>query len=319
MTPELTLLLEELRRADQFDTNKTVQAKVDKLNRYMRQSRLAGCVIAVSGGVDSALVLALAHRASQQAGSPIRRIVPVLLPVHAKDAASNQGVATQRGRELCAALNLLSVEIDLTAAHATTKTLVDEALGVMGGGWASGQLVAYQRTPALYYVTSLMSQIGVPSILVGTTNEDEGAYLGFFGKASDGLTDIQLISDLSKHRVFQLARQLGVPLSILQAVPTGDMYDGRVDEEVFGAPYAFVELYLRAKKAPEALRERVSKLSQESQQRFRVLSHRLDALHRYNQHKYLGRSPAVHLDVQDVRFPGSWNYTVFEAEPPTHG
>lgn len=312
LPPELTHLLHDLREADGFDAKQYADAKAAKLNRYLLKSRLKGCVVAVSGGVDSALVLALVHHASKQPGSPIERIVPVLLPVYSKGAATNQDVATSRGKELCADLGLVPVAIDLTAAHAATKALVDSAMGLVGEGWASGQLVAYQRTPALYYVTSLMSQLGLPSVLVGTTNEDEGAYLGYFGKASDGLVDIQPITDLSKHRVFEVAAHLGVPVSILKAVPTGDMYDGRVDEEVFGASYDFVELFQRHKKDPARVGALLADLGAYAQAQYALFAQRLEALHGYNAHKYLGRSPAVHLDLVDVSFPGSWNYTVFE-------
>ena len=314
ITPALQTVLQELRSFDAFDASTTIRRKAEKLNRYLRASKLSSCVVAVSGGVDSALVLALVCHASRQAESPIQAIVPVLLPVFDKQAATNQDTATQRALELCRGQHVRPVVVDLTTAHQATKTLVDKALGVEGKGWASGQLVAYQRTPALYYITSLLSQQGRPGLVVGTTNEDEGAYLGFFGKASDGLVDIQLLSDLSKHRVYELARQLQVPDSILQATPTGDMYDGRVDEQVFGAPYDFVELFLRSKKTPRRVHAALDRLDEGDQERFALLNARLEELHAYNHHKYLGRSPAVHLDLFDVRFAGSWSYAVFEPE-----
>ena len=37
---------------------------------------------------------------------------------------------------------------------------------------------------------------------------------------------------------------MGIPESIMQVTPNGDMYDGRIDTEVFGAPYDIVELYI---------------------------------------------------------------------------
>jgi NAD+ synthase (glutamine-hydrolysing) len=259
-------------------------------------------------------VLALAKHASRLQGSPIERIVPVLLPVFDQEAASNQDTATARGLELCEQLQLRPAVVQVTEAHRAVKRAVDAALNVDGHGWASGQLVAYQRTPALYYATSLLAQEGTPGLLVGTTNEDEGAYLGFFGKASDGLTDIQILSDLSKNRVVELARRLGVPTSILNAEPTGDMYDGRIDEEVFGAPYGFVELFLRSKKTPRRIARALEAAQEPDRKRFALLAQRLEELHAYNHHKYLGRSPAVHLDVFDVRFPGSWNYSTYEPE-----
>lgn len=314
LTPALEQLLRTLRQSDGFDVKAYAHAKAQRLNEYLGLSRLKSCVVAVSGGVDSALVLALVALAQQLPQSPIERIVPVLLPVHTPGAATNQDEATARGLELCQALGLTPALIDLTTAHATAKALVDNAMCVQGQGWASGQLVAYQRTPALYYVTSLLAQQGQPGVLVGTTNEDEGAYLGYFGKASDGLVDLQLISDIPKSRVYEVARHLSVPDSILNAIPTGDMYDGRVDEEVFGAPYDFVELFQRFKKNPALMTSKLLALDVWSQAQFAELAQSLEALHRYNAHKYLGRSPAIHLDLWDVSFPGSWKYAVFQGQ-----
>ncbi|WP_258957573.1 hypothetical protein [Legionella sainthelensi] len=42
-------------------------------------------------------------------------------------------------------------------------------------------------------------------------NRDEGSYVGFFGKASDAMVDIQLISDLHKSEVKKLALFLNIP------------------------------------------------------------------------------------------------------------
>jgi NAD+ synthase (glutamine-hydrolysing) len=188
------------------------------------------------------------------------------------------------------------------------KQTVDDAMQVVGEDWASGQLVAYMRTPAMYYVTSLCSQTNQPAIICGTTNYDEGGYLGYFGKASDGMVDIQLISDAHKSEVCLLAEFLAVPATILQAIPTGDMYDGRVDEEVFGAPYDFVELYLYYLNLEDVEKMALSQTwNSDEKAQFEQLAMRLEQLHAYNSHKYIGRSPAVHLDILKSDVKGGWN------------
>lgn len=307
LIPELGDFLQYLRNFDSFTPENYVLRKCALLNEYMRVSGLSSCVVSVSGGLDSAVVLALVNYASRMRGSPIKRVVPVLLPVFTQGAATNQCETVQRGKELCTALRLTPVVIDLSSAHATTKGLVDTAMGHTGGGWASGQLVSYQRTPALYYVTSLLQEQMMPGVVVGTTNRDEGAYLGNFGKASDGLVDLQLISDVHKSQVYQLSRLLGVPDSILDAAPAGDFYDGRVDEEVFGTSYDFVELFLRAKMS-SSVRFQMEGLSQASTDQYESLAARVEELHRLNHHKYLGKSPAVHFDLWNCRMEGGWNY-----------
>lgn len=300
--------LEQYRQKRKFRADGYVQKKTEVLNEYMRESRLKTCVVAVSGGIDSAVVLGLAHAAARQPHSPITRIIPLFLPVYNHGAATNQEDALKKASELCAVYDLQLHTIDLTKVHAAMKQTVDDAMEVVGEDWASGQLVAYTRTPAMYYVTSLCSQINQPAIICGTTNYDEGGYLGYFGKASDGMVDVQLISDAHKSEVYLLAEFLAVPGTILQATPTGDMYDGRVDEEVFGAPYDFVELYLYYLNLEDAEKAALSQTwNSDEKAQFGQLAGRLEQLHAYNSHKYIGRSPAVHLDILRSDVKGGWN------------
>ena len=304
----LLKLLETYRSERAFDAGGYIKQKAKKLNDYMGRSGLKICVVAVSGGIDSAVVLGLVHQASQIPGSPIESIIPLFLPVFDERAATNQSSARDKARELCETFGLAMREVDISPLHEFAKQLVDGAMEMNGDDWASGQLVAYLRTPTMYYVTSLCSQIGQPAIICGTTNYDEGGYLGYFGKASDGMVDVQIISDAHKSEVRKLARSLGVPQSIINAAPTGDMYDGRPDEELFGAPYDFVELYMHYLNHPPQKQSTMrTLLDDDDRQQFDVLGERLENLHAYNHHKYIARSPAVHLDILKASVQGGWN------------
>ncbi|MCC6643439.1 NAD(+) synthase [Candidatus Peregrinibacteria bacterium] len=308
LSAELLEVLSKLRARRAFNVENYVRVKAEYLNQYMLAAGLKACVIAVSGGIDSAVTLALVHHASKLPNSPIQKIVPVTLPIFKPVFTTNQDGATDRATEVIKKFGLEPHVIELTKPFLAMKESVDNAIGVKGEGWASGQLVSYMRTPAYYYVTSLMSQSELPSIVCGTTNRDEGCYLGYFGKASDGMVDVQLISDLHKSEVRKVAAYLGVPDSILKVVPTGDMFDGRIDEEVFGASYDFVELFLLLKALEkEADRKAyLDGLSEQSAEQYSVLSGRLEDLHRFNGHKYIGKSPAVHLDILESGIRGGW-------------
>ena len=139
-----------------------------------------------------------------------------------------------------------------------------------------------------------MSQNGTPGVVIGTTNRDEGSYLGYVGKASDGMVDVQLISDLHKSEVYTVARYLNLPQSILDAIPTGDMYDGRVDEEVFGASYDFAELYLSYLCLIDTAKKIFNdNLSEEGKKQFDFYASHLENLHSYNKHKYVSESLVI--------------------------
>ncbi len=301
-------VLDAYRAERSFDAGDYVSRKTVKLNDYMSRSGLKSCVVAVSGGIDSAVVLGLVYQASLLPGSPIESIIPLFLPVFDEKAASNQSSARDKAQELCAVYGQSMREVDISPLHESAKLMVDTAMDMNGDDWASGQLVSYLRTPTMYYVTSLCSQMGQPAIICGTTNYDEGGYLGYFGKASDGMVDVQVISDVHKSEVRKLARLLGTPQSIIGAIPTGDMYDGRPDEELFGAPYDFVELYMHYLNQPPQIQAQIKKrLDLEALEQFEILAERLEKLHSYNLHKYIAKSPAVHLDILKASVKGGWN------------
>lgn len=170
--------------------------------------------------------------------------------------------------------------------------------------WAQGQAVAYLRTPMLYSTTSMLSGSGVRSVVVGTTNRDEGSYLGYVGKAADGMVDIQLIADLHKSEVRALAIECGVPVDNVQAQPTGDMFDGRTDADIMGADYDGAELFWRMREERTTAH---ADWNTDDKNVFAEISEHLENLHQYNSHKYLSPPQGVFFDVLPRCIPGGWS------------
>lgn len=300
--------LKNIRKTRKFNAKEYIEQKSNLLNKYMNKYGLKACVVAISGGIDSAIVLGIIKKASEKSNSPIRRIIPMLLPVLKSTGVTNQSEATSKGKELCEKLELKPYIIDLTTVNDEIRNILEPVVEIKGEDWAIGQLAPYSRTPILYYTTSLLNQTGLGAIICGTTNKDEGAYLGYVGKASDGMVDVQIISDIHKSEVYQVAEELEIPESIIRAVPTGDMYDNRTDETVFGASYDFVELYLNYLNMEEIEKQKfISSLNEKAKEQFDFYARNLENLHRYNLHKYIAKSPAVHLDLYDSSVKGGWD------------
>lgn len=306
LEPELVLALSILRKKRNFNSSFYLSNKTKLINEYMKKHKLDTCVLGLSGGIDSAVTLGILIRAKKTPSSPIKKIIAVTLPIFDK-GATNQKKSVLFAEKIARKFNSPLITIDLTPAHRVLKQKIDRKLRIKGKNWASGQLISYIRTPALYYITSLLSQSGRKAIICGTTNRDEGSYLGFFGKASDGMVDLQIISDIHKSEVYKLADSLGVPKEILKRAPSGDLFDGKTDEEVFGTTYDFVELFLLLSALNKKSKEKeVKKWTSKAKKQYKVLEKRLEALHSYNLHKYLGQSPSVHLDIYERLFPGGW-------------
>ncbi len=312
LLPELRAELERIRAKRAFNPVSYLDRKADLIAGYLQKHGLRAAVLGMSGGVDSAVVLGIL-REVQKRYAALERIMPLCLPTHR--AAIGQSLALSRAIHQCSQWGVEPAVWNLGDAHGVM--VADGLWSLFGEGaqvssWALGQLTSYIRTPALYFATSLLTDRGLPAIVVGTTNRDEGSYLGYVGKASDGMVDLQVIADLHKSEVYTLARHLGVTQEIIDAVPSGEMHDGRVDEEVFGAPYDFVELYLAylcewdSKDGKEPPLPPFGSWSDEANRQYVELTDNLEALHRYNAHKYAVGSPAVHLNVLESAVPGGW-------------
>jgi NAD+ synthase (glutamine-hydrolysing) len=128
----------------------------------------------------------------------------------------------------------------------------------------------------------------IGGVTIGTTNLDEMGYVGWFGKNSDMVVDVQPISDLYKFEVVTWARLLGVPERIANRVPTGDLIDGTSDEENFGCTYDELSYLTHLMTSTEmggcGLTEK--SLSPFMQEKFK----KVIELHHTNLHKYKGQT-----------------------------
>lgn len=291
-------LLAQYRTQRHFSADTYVKTKTHRLAQYCETYNIDSLTILVSGGVDSAVVAAICSRFAQDYG---KKINLVTIP-----ETGNRGVTRQDDTLRLA--HILADSLGEELVILPLDNIVSEGARLCGleSDWGIGQTVSYFRTALAYsYITSLWAN-GERNLLVGTTNLDEGAYIGYIGKASDGMVDLQLISDIHKSEVYQVAEYLDVPEDITQSIPQGDMYHGAVDEQIFGCTYDAIELFyaVRAGVVPAPNTELWDKIVKN-----------IEALHTYNKHKYLGCSPAVHLDVkpQVYKLDGGWKYNVWKS------
>lgn len=290
----------------QFEPSFFLERKIDRINHLFLKNNLDACVIGVSGGIDSALTLKLLEQAMHRNGSPIKKITALIMPIYCS-GTSGQNESQTRAIELVEQTNCDYLVQDLTSAADAYIKQYEEKSELKVNPWSVGQLASIVRTPCLYFHAALLQQQEFRSLVVGTTNRDEGAYLGFFGKASDAMVDLQPIADLHKSEVYQLAELLSVPQSIMQSVPRGDVWDNKTDEEMIGAPYWFIELYLLMKEF-NLLDEFI--LTNYLQESDRILFHTyasaIEKQHQKNLHKYQVGNPAHFIDCLSRKIPGGW-------------
>lgn len=284
-----------------FDAKTVLDRKLKLINEFFATEKLDAAVIALSGGIDSSLVLKLLLKAASCKNSPIKKVSAIFLPIYSK------GTTGQKDAELFVK-SLLNekqhpIKEDLFEYHKYDLSHVAyeyfRTMNLFNSDnekmlWVHGQIASIVRTPATYGQAALLQTQGYRSIVVGTTNRDEGAYIGFFGKASDGMVDLQPIGDLHKSEVIELAKLLNVPKEIIDRVPKGDVWDGKCDEEMIGAPYWFLEMYIILKEMnADYLLDTL--LNEPELPKYMGWKMNIENLHFQNKHKYKVGSPARYV------------------------
>lgn len=280
LSDELKDLLETLRSRNRFNVHDWVTERTMQFVEYMKINGLlnSSVVILVSGGVDSAAILALVKEAKKRHKLLTNlKIIPVAVPISSTSSVQN------RAYENCRAQGIKCFTADLTEVHNRLCEKISTALGFERTEYADGCFRSSLRATVAYYVARINN-----GIVLGTGNKSEDKYLGYFSKSGDGLVDLQLISDIYKMDVYEVAELLGTVSSILEATPTADLWSGQSDEDEMKLSYDFVELYLRYLEEDDSEQEKItSGLSTESKEEFERQRDVIVAINRINKHKFV--------------------------------
>ncbi len=212
-----------------IDAEKTNAHIVSWLKSYALNAHASGFVVGISGGVDSAVVSALCAQTGL-------KTLCVELPIHQPESHVN------RGREHIAwlgekFLNVSAQMVNLTPVFDAFSDQVPAGTGTAAYNLSLANSRARLRMTTLYYLG------GIHGLLVaGTGNKVEDFGVGFFTKYGDGGVDLSPIADLMKSEVYALGEYLGIPMSIIEAVPADGLFDdNRSDEDQIGASYDELE------------------------------------------------------------------------------
>lgn len=262
-----------------FDKEEEVARICDRLRSILGQKlKKRGLVVAVSGGIDSAVCCALAAKA---VGS--KKTFALLLPE--RDSSSS---SEQRGRALVEQLEVPYTAQDIAHVLASIGCYQwrDEAIRKVfpdyGQGWKNKIAIGGGVDGGINYFNiivedplgnSFQERLGINEYLtivaatnykqrirktieffhadrlnyavVGTPNRVEYDQ-GFFVKNGDGSADVKPIAHLYKTQVYALARYLNLPSEICNAEPTTDTYslDQGQDEFYYNLPYKQMDVAL---------------------------------------------------------------------------
>jgi NAD+ synthase len=191
------------------------------LAEELRASGLAGYVVGLSGGVDSAVSAALAAAAVGR-----ERVLALALPGPIS--------APESLRDAQAVTETFGLRLE-TVALGPAAELLAETLGTRGDRVRFGNLLARLRMVALFDRART-----VPALVLGTSNKSE-ILLGYSTLFGDAAASVQPLGDVWKTHIFELARTLGVPESVVTKAPTADLWPGQTDAGELGFDYPTVD------------------------------------------------------------------------------
>lgn len=260
-------------------------AEANRIAAWMRESlarRLhrRGFVVAISGGIDSSVCAALAVRAVGAS-----KVFGLLMPERDSSGSSTER-GRELAAHLGIAHEVFDIAPALQAlgCYQQRDDAIRRVFPTYGEGWKNKIVIAggldgginyfklvvadpsgelhEARLPVREYlqivaatnfkqrVRKTMDYFHADRLnyaVVGTPNRLEYDQ-GFFVKVGDGAADLKPIAHLYKTQVYAMARALGLPEAICNAVPTTDTYtlaQGQ-DEFYFALPYAQMDLALWA-------------------------------------------------------------------------
>ncbi len=193
------------------------------INDSIKKNGFERGIIGVSGGIDSAVVLALTVKAVGN-----RNTFALLMPFRSSSSES-----LSDGKMLCEKFGVEYEIVDITPSidpyfkkfPTNEKKLI-------------GNKCARERMSVLYDFSERKR-----ALVVGTSNKSE-MLIGYSTLYGDSAAAFLPIGDLYKTEVIRLAEFLGIPENIIKKKPSADLWKDQTDEGEIGFTYELLDKIL---------------------------------------------------------------------------
>lgn len=209
-----------------LDPSKEADRIIEFIKSTFKSQKISKAVIAVSGGIDSAVSLSLVTKAIGKENIytlelPYKRQSTYLSTymINSLDIPNNQRLVYKLSRSV----DKLAVKLN---AHKDSLRF--------------GNILVRARMICLFDQAKSKK-----ALVIGTENKSENM-LGYYTRFGDQAADLDPISHLYKLQVIALAKFLRVPEKIISAPPSAGLWENQTDEQELGFSYLKADPILKA-------------------------------------------------------------------------
>lgn len=248
-------------------TQNTLDSIIAFLQHEVSKRGFTQVVVGLSGGIDSAVVALLCHKALH--GNVKALLMPSL---NSSQASIDDSIA------LCVAFGIEYVLMPIKDFDSKFCELYPNHTKL-----ARGNFCARMRMATLYHVAQMEERL-----VVGTSNKTE-IMLGYGTIFGDLACAINPIGNLYKTQIYMLAKMLHIPAQIINKAPSADFYEGQTDEKELGYSYDEIDKFLESYQLQQG---NISKLSQYDK-------NMVEALHkRIQNNTFKQKMPTIFMNVE---------------------
>ncbi len=208
-----------------FDVNKTIEQVCAWITDFFEKNG-KGCnaVLGISGGKDSSVAAALCVKALGK-----DRVIGVLMP-------NGEQSDIDCAQKLVKHLGIKNYTVNIKQGYDGIVNAIPAELEF--SEQARINLAPRLRMSTVYAVSQCCN-----GRVVNTCNLSED-WVGYSTRYGDSVGDFSPLSHLTVTEVKQIGKQLGLPLDLVEKVPS-DGLSGKTDEDNLGFTYAVLDKYIR--------------------------------------------------------------------------
>ncbi|MFG1485505.1 NAD+ synthase [Halobacteriovorax sp. RZ-2] len=205
------------------------------LQDYARKCGMNKFLVALSGGIDSALVLTLVKLFLR----PGQEVEAIYMP-----SKFSAGLSWEISEELCKNLGIKLHNVPIKFLHSSVQNLFQDSLDPLSG--LADENIQSRLRGALLYARS--NQTG--AMVINTSNKSELA-VGYSTLYGDSVGALSILGDLYKSEVFALSRHINknfnniIPAAVIERPPSAELRAEQKDEDSL-PPYDTLDMILES-------------------------------------------------------------------------